>query len=56
MHLSLFTGPGTGPDHSFRPMPLGGMAWLKRHPWFEAEVLPRLRERIKRVLGAPDAA
>lgn len=35
--------------------------WLKRHPWFEAEVLPELREAVKAVLGAqndcrPDAA
>ncbi|MFK2892455.1 uracil-DNA glycosylase family protein [Dyella flagellata] len=25
-------------------------AWLKRNPWFEAELLPVLRERVKRVL------
>ena len=24
--------------------------WLKRHPWFEAEVLPALRDRVKEVL------
>lgn len=25
--------------------------WLKRHPWFEAELLPELREAVRRVLG-----
>lgn len=25
--------------------------WLKRHPWFEAEVLPYLRERVKGILS-----
>jgi len=25
--------------------------WLKKHPWFEAEVLPWLRERVQEVLG-----
>lgn len=32
------------------------MAWLKRHPWFEAEVLPLLRERIQLALGTAGAA
>jgi uracil-DNA glycosylase len=27
--------------------------WLKRNPWFEAEVLPVLRDEVARVLGAP---
>lgn len=26
-------------------------AWAARHPWFEAEVLPALRERVARVLA-----
>jgi uracil-DNA glycosylase len=26
-------------------------AWLRRHPWFEAEVVPYLRERVKRILA-----
>lgn len=26
--------------------------WLARHPWFEAEILPPLRERVRRVLAA----
>jgi len=25
--------------------------WLRRHPWFEAELLPRLRERVAGVLA-----
>lgn len=25
--------------------------WLKRHPWFEAELLPRLRDEVRRVLA-----
>ena len=24
--------------------------WLARHPWFEAEVLPELRERVRRII------
>jgi len=27
--------------------------WLKKNPWFEAEVLPYLRRRVARILGAP---
>ncbi|HTX51327.1 MAG TPA: uracil-DNA glycosylase family protein [Caulobacteraceae bacterium] len=27
-------------------------AWLKRHPWFEAEALPYLRERVGLILAA----
>jgi uracil-DNA glycosylase len=26
-------------------------AWLKRNPWFEAEVAPYLRERVGLILG-----
>jgi uracil-DNA glycosylase len=26
-------------------------AWLKRHPWFEAEVTPYLRQRVAGILG-----
>ena len=25
--------------------------WLKKHPWFEAELLPQLRSRVRDVLG-----
>ncbi|MEQ8349702.1 MAG: uracil-DNA glycosylase family protein [Sneathiellaceae bacterium] len=28
-------------------------AWLRRHPWFEAEVLPELRRRVGILLEAP---
>ena len=27
-------------------------AWLRKHPWFEAEVTPYLRERVAQVLAA----
>ena len=27
--------------------------WLKRHPWFDAEVVPYLRERVRQVLQVP---
>ena len=27
-------------------------AWLKRNPWFEVEVLPYLRERVRGILGS----
>lgn len=27
--------------------------WLKRNPWFAAELLPELRERVARLLGPP---
>jgi uracil-DNA glycosylase len=30
-------------------------AWLKRNPWFEAEVVPYLRDRTKEILTAPAA-
>lgn len=28
-------------------------AWLKRNPWFERDVLPELRKRVKAALSAP---
>lgn len=28
--------------------------WLKKHPWFEAELLPVLRARVREVLDDPD--
>lgn len=28
-------------------------AWLKRNPWFEAELLPELRDRVRSVLESP---
>lgn len=27
------------------------VAWFKRHPWFEAEVVPMVRERVAGILG-----
>ncbi|MES2918217.1 MAG: uracil-DNA glycosylase family protein [Pseudomonadota bacterium] len=34
------------------PSPLNN-TWLRRNPWFEAEVLPRLRERVAALLALP---
>ncbi len=31
-------------------------AWLNRHPWFAAELLPALRAQVARVMAAPPAA
>ncbi|WP_336976756.1 uracil-DNA glycosylase family protein [Brevundimonas nasdae] len=31
-------------------------AWLKKNPWFEAEVLPYLRERVRRILTSASPA
>jgi uracil-DNA glycosylase len=28
--------------------------WLKQNPWFETELLPELRIRIKQILQGPD--
>ena len=28
-------------------------AWFQRHPWFENEVLPMLRDRVKSLLEVP---
>lgn len=36
------------------PSPLNNL-WLSRNPWFEQDVLPRLRERVRAVLEGPDA-
>jgi len=53
-------GPVTGivqnwrthiPDHLPLPHPSWrNTGWLKKHPWFEAEVLPWLRNRVQEVL------
>ena len=29
-------------------------AWLKRNPWFEAELVPALRAEVARLLALPD--
>ena len=31
-------------------------AWLKKNPWFEAEVLSYLRERVRRILTSANLA
>jgi uracil-DNA glycosylase len=31
-------------------------AWVKRHPWFEAELLPFVRSEVRRLLAAGPAA
>jgi len=31
------------------------IAWFKRNPWFDASVLPTLRERVAAALATPDA-
>ena len=33
------------------PSPLN-IGWRKRNPWFEAENIPDLRERVRKILGA----
>lgn len=30
------------------------IAWFKRNPWFDAEIVPTLRERVAQALAAPD--
>ncbi|QOW23386.1 uracil-DNA glycosylase family protein [Lysobacter avium] len=32
------------------------VAWFKANPWFEGEVLPELRDEVRRVLGSPTSA
>jgi uracil-DNA glycosylase len=36
------------PHPSFR-----NLAWLKKNPWFEAEVVPALRKRVRAILQKP---
>ncbi|WP_075288985.1 uracil-DNA glycosylase family protein [Pararhizobium arenae] len=46
-----FLGSNAGP--AVLPMPhpsWRNTAWLKKHPWFEAELLPVLRKRVKELL------
>ena len=43
-------------NRGFLPMPhpsWRNTAWLKREPWFEAEVVPCLRSSVTRLLGRP---
>ena len=30
--------------------------WLKKNPWFEIELLPYLRQRVRRVLSSPSSS
>ncbi len=42
-------------DASVIPLPhpsWRSTAWLRRHPWFEGELLPHLHDRVAAVLGA----
>jgi uracil-DNA glycosylase len=40
------------PDYLPLPHPSWrNTAWLRRHPWFEAEVIPELRRRVTELLG-----
>lgn len=40
-----------GPDHLPLPHPSGrNNGWLRRNPWFEADVLPHLRTRVAEML------
>jgi uracil-DNA glycosylase len=60
-HLGLADVTGTVADwraHAARgvfPLPhpsWRNTGWLKRHPWFEAELLPALRARVREVMDA----
>jgi uracil-DNA glycosylase len=35
------------------PSPRNNM-WIKKNPWFELELVPRLQARVSEVLGSPD--
>ena len=44
-------------DHAPAILPLPhpswrNTAWLRRNPWFEGEVLPYLRQRVRGILGS----
>ena len=47
-----------GAPTKFLPMPHPSWRnnhWLKRHPWFEAELLPYLRREVRRLMDASQA-
>ncbi len=47
--------PGFGPDYFPLPHPSPrNQPWLKRHAWFETEVLPALRQRVGTLLATSD--
>ncbi len=44
-----------GPDYLPLPHPSPrNQLWLKKNPWFEAEVVPELQRRVASLLGRPD--
>lgn len=46
-----YLGSNTGPAVLALPHPSWrNTGWLKRNPWFEADVLPVLRERVKKLI------
>lgn len=48
-----------GAGTKFLPMPHPSWRnnhWLKRHPWYEAELLPFLRREVRRLMGGPPQA
>ncbi len=50
---SVLERPGIVPRCLSLPHPSWrNNAWLKRHPWFEAELVPRLRGEVRRLLDA----
>jgi uracil-DNA glycosylase len=52
MTASVAAWPACLPDRFPLPHPSWrNTGWLKRNPWFEAEVLPALRVRVRQVLG-----
>jgi uracil-DNA glycosylase len=47
-----YLGSNTGPAVLALPHPSWrNTGWLKRNPWFETEVLPVLRERVKKLIS-----
>jgi uracil-DNA glycosylase len=49
-----YVAPGAGTK--FLPMPHPSWRnnhWLKRYPWYEAELLPFLRQEVRRLIGQP---
>jgi len=47
-----FCYPGTGRAGDLPPRAECALAWLTANPWFEAEVVPRLRRRVRAVVRA----
>jgi uracil-DNA glycosylase len=49
LRLTLIIGRYAQAYHLPHPSPRNNL-WLQRNPWFERELLPRLRERVAAVL------